>query len=107
MSFSHFEPDECGSLNEWLTLAPRAEALCSAVGALVFVNDGAVRPARGLAHDETIKIGKHMLRFKATPIFRPAGQLHAVHAAHRRSDQGTGFIEASRVRDDAWFDIRG
>ena len=25
ISFSHFEPDECGSLNEWLTTAPRAE----------------------------------------------------------------------------------
>lgn len=67
VSFSHFEPDECGSLNEWLTVAPRAEALCSVVGALVFVNDGAVRPARGLAHNENIKIGKHTLRFKATP----------------------------------------
>src|SRR5262245_59947277 len=33
VSFSHYEPDECGSLNEWLGLAPRSEALCSAVGA--------------------------------------------------------------------------
>src|SRR5215510_678543 len=24
VAFSHFEPDECGSLNEWLALAPRA-----------------------------------------------------------------------------------
>ena len=23
IAFSHFEPDECGSLNEWLTVAPR------------------------------------------------------------------------------------
>jgi flavorubredoxin len=67
LSFSHFEPDECGSLNEWLGLAPRAEALCSVVGAMVFVNDGAVRPARGLAHDETIRTGKYSFRFKATP----------------------------------------
>src|SRR5262249_9563666 len=52
ISFSHFEPDECGSLNEWLTIAPRAEAVCSAVGAMVFVNDGAIRPARGLSHNE-------------------------------------------------------
>src|SRR5215510_5497986 len=67
VSFSHFEPDECGSLNEWLTLAPRAEAVCSAVGAMVFVNDGAVRPARGLMNDETIQTGKYRFRFKATP----------------------------------------
>src|SRR5262245_13843285 len=39
VSFSHYEPDECGSLNEWLTTAPRAEAICSVVGAMVFVND--------------------------------------------------------------------
>src|ERR1044071_2789397 len=44
VSFSHFEPDECGSLNEWLTTAPRAETLCSVVGAMVVVNDGAIRP---------------------------------------------------------------
>ena len=25
ISYSHFEPDECGSLNEWLAGAPRAE----------------------------------------------------------------------------------
>ncbi len=67
VSFSHFEPDECGSLNEWLGLAPRAEALCSAVGAMVFVNDGAVRPARGLAHDEVVQTGKYRFRFKWTP----------------------------------------
>jgi flavorubredoxin len=27
IGFSHFEPDECGSLNEWLAIAPRAEAI--------------------------------------------------------------------------------
>ena len=67
ISFSHFEPDECGSLNEWLVSAPRAEAICSAVGAMVFVNDGAVRPARGLVNDEIVNTGKHRLRFKSTP----------------------------------------
>jgi flavorubredoxin len=67
ISFSHFEPDECGSLNEWLTLAPRAEALCSIVGAMVFVNDAAVRPARGLNHNEVIQTGKYRFRFKSTP----------------------------------------
>jgi flavorubredoxin len=67
ISFSHSEPDECGSLNEWLELAPRAEALCSIVGAMVFVNDAAVRPARGLNHDEIVKTGKYKFRFKSTP----------------------------------------
>ena len=67
ISFSHYEPDECGSLNEWLGLAPRAEAVCSMVGAMVFVNDAAIRPARGLMHDEIVQTGKYKLRFKSTP----------------------------------------
>ena len=67
VSFSHFEPDECGSLNEWLTIAPQAEGVCSVVGAMVFVNDAAVRPARGLEQDAIIETGKHRFRFKSTP----------------------------------------
>jgi flavorubredoxin len=67
ISFSHYEPDECGSLNEWLGTAPRAEAICSVVGAMVFVNDAAVRPARGLNNDEIVQTGKHRFRFKSTP----------------------------------------
>src|SRR5688500_3185647 len=65
ISFSHFEPDECGSLNEWLSLAPRAEALCSVVGAMVFVNDGASRPARGLNHNDGEQTGTHVYTFSA------------------------------------------
>src|SRR5262245_66283312 len=59
VAFSHFEPDECGSLNEWLTMAPRAEAICSVVGAMVFVNDAAVRPARGLNHNDSVQTGTY------------------------------------------------
>src|ERR1044071_7189271 len=44
ISFSHFEADECGSLNEWLQLAPDAKPACSLVGALVSVNDFIGRP---------------------------------------------------------------
>jgi flavorubredoxin len=29
ISFSHFEADECGALNDFLAIAPRAQALCS------------------------------------------------------------------------------
>jgi flavorubredoxin len=66
-SFSHFEADECGSLNEWLSLAPRAEAACSSVGAVVSVNDFAIRPARALADGEVFSTGKRRFRFLATP----------------------------------------
>ncbi len=85
VSFSHFEPDECGSLNEWLEIAPRAEALSSVVGAMVFVNDGALRPARALNHDERIQTGKHTFRFKSTP--------HLPHGW----DAGVLFEESTRT----------
>lgn len=67
VGFSHFEPDECGALNQWLETAPHAEPLCSAVGAAVMMSDYAIRAARGLAQDETLATGRFRLRFRATP----------------------------------------
>lgn len=67
IAFSHFEPDECGSLNEWLELSPQAQPLCSAIGAMVFVNDGALRPARGVGKDDLIDTGRNRFRFYPTP----------------------------------------
>src|SRR5262249_51071947 len=49
VAFSHYEADECGSLNDWLALAPHSEPVCSMIGAMVSVNDVADRPARALA----------------------------------------------------------
>ncbi|MDN0082740.1 hypothetical protein QU487_08245 [Crenobacter sp. SG2305] len=67
IGFSHFEADECGALNEWLGVAPRAQALCGVVGAMVNVGDFAVRPPRPLADGEVLQTGRHRLRFLATP----------------------------------------
>jgi flavorubredoxin len=67
ISFSHFEADECGSLNEWLAAAPKAEVLCSQAGALVSVNDFIGREARGLADGETFSTGKYRFRHCRTP----------------------------------------
>ena len=67
IGFSHFEADECGSLNEWLALAPDAVPACSFVGAMVSVNDFATRPARPLADQEILTTGRHRLRFLQTP----------------------------------------
>ncbi len=67
ISFSHFEADECGALNEWLAVAPHAEPVCGLVGALVSVNDFSSRQARVLAHDEILKTGKYRLRLRQTP----------------------------------------
>ena len=67
IGFSHFESDECGALNEWLAVAPRAQALCTTVGALVSVNDFASRPARSMEHQQTFSTGRKRFRFLATP----------------------------------------
>lgn len=67
ISWSHFEVDECGALNDWLAVAPHAEAVCSQVGAAVNIEDFAIRPARGLARNDVIETGQHRYRFVPTP----------------------------------------
>jgi flavorubredoxin len=67
IGFSHFESDECGALNEWLAVAPQAQAVCSFVGTMVMVNDFADRPARPLNDGEVLEIGRNRLQFLATP----------------------------------------
>ena len=66
ISFSHFEPDECGALNEWLKLAPAAQAVTTVVGAVVFISDFAIRPPRPLTEDETFSTGSHRFRLLTT-----------------------------------------
>src|SRR5579885_1815818 len=63
IGFSHFEADECGALNEWLTIAPDAQAICSDVAARVNVNDFAEKPARALVHGELLTTGRRRFRF--------------------------------------------
>jgi flavorubredoxin len=67
ISFSHFEADECGSLNQWLQIAPNAQPVCSLVGALVSINDFALRPAKGMNDGEVLSTGKYRYRFARTP----------------------------------------
>lgn len=62
IGFSHFEADECGTLNRWLELAPEATPLCSFVGARTCVDDVALRPARVLGADEVLVTGRHHFR---------------------------------------------
>jgi flavorubredoxin len=54
-------------LNDWLRMAPNAQAICSQVGAAVFINDAALRPATGLEDNSVIETGKHRFRFRWTP----------------------------------------
>jgi flavorubredoxin len=63
----HFEMDECGSLNRFLEIAPRAEPICSPIGAAVTVPDFSSRPPRPLADGEIIRLGRKTLTAIGAP----------------------------------------
>jgi flavorubredoxin len=67
VAFSHVEADECGSLNEWLAVAPRSMPLCGTVAALVSIDDLADRPPRALADGEKLSLGSHVVQWFDTP----------------------------------------
>ncbi len=67
VAFSHFEADECGSLNDFLAIAPEAVPVCSRIAAMVSVDDVADRPARALADGEILRLGRHAIRWFDTP----------------------------------------
>jgi flavorubredoxin len=67
VAFSHFEPDECGAMNEFLALAPQAVPLCGRVSAMVCMDDFADRPARALADGESLSLGRHLVRWLDAP----------------------------------------
>ena len=67
IGFSHYEADECGSLNDFLEAAPEAEPLCSKIAKMVSVDDIALRPAHALADGEELSLGTHTVRWTDTP----------------------------------------
>jgi flavorubredoxin len=67
IGFSHYEADECGSLNNFLEAAPEAEPLCSTIAKMVSVDDIASRPAHALADGEELSLGTHVVRWIDTP----------------------------------------
>jgi flavorubredoxin len=67
VGLSHFEADECGSLNAFLAAAPHAVPICGQIAAMVSVNDFADRPPRALADSEELALGRHRVRWFDTP----------------------------------------
>ena len=67
VGLSHFEADECGSMNQWLALAPAAVPLCSHIAAMVSVADTADRAPRALADGEQLVLGRHTVQWLDTP----------------------------------------
>ena len=85
ISWSHFEVDECGALNEWLAEAPNAIPVCGELGAMINIADFSNRPPRALKPDEILGTGRHRFRFVPTP--------HLPHGW----DAGVLFEETDRV----------
>ena len=67
VAFSHYEADECGSLNDFLAIAHSAVPVSSRVAAMVSVDDVATRPARALADGEVLRTGRHAFKWLDTP----------------------------------------
>lgn len=67
MSFGHVEADECGSMNDWLAVAPRAVVVHGEVGCMVSLNDLADRPPRALPQGESLDLGGRSIRLIPTP----------------------------------------
>jgi flavorubredoxin len=67
IGLSHFEADECGAMNDFLTAAPGAVPLCGRIAAMVSVNDVADRPPLALSDGEELMLGTHRMRWYDTP----------------------------------------
>jgi flavorubredoxin len=67
VGFSHLEDDESGALNDWLAVAPEAQAVCSQIAAGVSLGDLPIRPARPLADMEELSLGKKRMRWLDAP----------------------------------------
>lgn len=67
VAFSHWEADECGSLNDWLAIAPRAQPVCGRVAAMLSVNDVADRPPHTLADGAELSLGEKRVRWLDAP----------------------------------------
>jgi flavorubredoxin len=67
VGLSHFEADECGALNEFLSAAPQAVPICSQIAAMVSVGDFADRPPRALSDGEELPLGEKTVRWFDTP----------------------------------------
>jgi len=79
ITFGHVESDECGSMNNWLAAAPRAEIAHGVIGCLVSINDMADRPPRPLEDGEVLDLGGKRVRHIDTPHVPHAWEARVLH----------------------------
>ncbi|MET8650522.1 MBL fold metallo-hydrolase [Nocardia aurea] len=86
ITFGHVEADECGAMNSFLAVAPRAQVAHGELGCMVSIDDMADRPPRRLADGEVIDLGDRRVQHFDTP--------HAPHNWEARVlyEQATGVL---------------
>jgi flavorubredoxin len=68
ISFGHVEADECGSMNDWLAIAPRAQVAQGQIAVDVQLNDLCDRAPRALQDGEVLDLGGgKRVRYLYTP----------------------------------------
>lgn len=67
ITFGHVESDECGSMNEFLAVAPAAQVAHGELGCMVSLNEMADRPPRPLSDGEVLDLGGKQVRHLDTP----------------------------------------
>jgi flavorubredoxin len=79
--FSHYEADECGSINRWLQTYPQAQVVCNKV-ANISLEDFIIRPARILKDGESLNLGQRNLTLLNTPHFPHNWDAHLWYEAN-------------------------
>jgi flavorubredoxin len=67
ITFGHVESDECGSMNEFLAVAPAAQVAHGELGCMVSLNEMVDRPPRPLSDGEVLDLGGKQVRHLDTP----------------------------------------
>ena len=67
ITFSHYEADESGTMNEWLRVAPEATIAHGTIGVRTSIADQADRPPHSLTDGDILDLGGKRVRYIYTP----------------------------------------
>ncbi len=90
IAFAHLEADECGSVNDFLAVAPHAQVTHGALGCMLSLNDYCDRSPRPLADGEVLELGGAALQRRVLEVSTP----HVPHnwELHVLFEQQTGTL---------------
>lgn len=87
IAFAHLEADECGSVNDFLAVAPNAQVAHGALGCMLSLNDHLTRAPRALVDGESLDIGGASMQRAVVEVATP----HVPHnwESHMLFEQAT------------------